>query len=111
MDFRLIYITAAKIEEARRIGRALVEARLAACANIVPGIESIYHWQGDIVEDREIVLLVKTHADLVDAVIGRVKEMHSYTCPCVVALPILAGNPAYLEWLGQETLERAPASS
>lgn len=111
MDLRLIYITVAKIEEARHIGRALVEARLAACANIIPGIESIYHWQGDIVEDREIVLLVKTRADLVDAVIDKVKEMHSYTCPCVVALPILAGNPAYLEWLGQETLERSPASS
>jgi periplasmic divalent cation tolerance protein len=111
MDYRLLYITAAKVEEVRRIGRALVEARLAACANIVPGIESIYRWQGAIVEDREMLLVVKTRAELVDAAIAKVKELHSYTCPCVVALPILAGNPAYLEWLGQETLEAAPASS
>ena len=103
MDFRLLYITAAKIEEARRIGQTLVEARLAACANIIPTIESIYHWQGAVVQDREVLLVVKTRADLVDAVIARVKELHSYTCPCVVALPILDGNPAYLEWLGQET--------
>ncbi len=110
MDFRLLYITAAKVEEARRIGRALVEARLAACANIVPGIESIYHWQGAIVEDREMLLIVKTRAELVDAAIAKVRELHSYTCPCVVALPILAGNADYLEWLGQETLEAAPAA-
>ena len=110
MDFRLLYITTAKVEEARRIGRALVEAQLAACANIVPGIESIYRWQGAIVEDREMLLVVKTRADLVDAVVARVKELHSYMCPCVVALPIVAGNPAYLEWLGQETVQAAPAS-
>ena len=106
MEFRLLYITAAKVEEARRIGKALVEERLAACANIVPGLESIYHWQGEIVEDREILLIVKTRAELVDAAIAKVKELHSYTCPCIVALPILTGNPAYLDWLGQETMER-----
>jgi periplasmic divalent cation tolerance protein len=112
MDFRLLYITAAKIEEARRIAQSLVETRLAACANIVPGLESIYQWQGQVVQDREVLLLVKTRAELVDAVIARVKELHSYTCPCVVALPILAGNPAYLEWLGQETagLAKDPAT-
>lgn len=110
MDFRLLYITVPKVEEARRIGRELVEARLAACANIVPGIESVYRWNGAVVEDREILLVLKTRAELVDAVIGRVKEIHSYTCPCIVALPILAGNPDYLDWLGTETVERASAS-
>lgn len=107
MDFRLLYITAAKVEEARRIGQSLVESGLAACANIVPGIESIYRWQGEVVQDREVLLVVKTRAELVDPAIARVKELHSYTCPCVVALPILTGNPAYLEWLGQETTGRA----
>ena len=107
MDFQLLYITTAKVEEARRIGKALVEERLAACASIVPGLESIYHWQGAIVEDREILLMVKTRTELVDAAIAKVKELHSYTCPCIVALPILTGNPAYLEWLGQETSARA----
>jgi periplasmic divalent cation tolerance protein len=109
MEFRLLYITTAKVEEARRIGRTLVEQRLAACANIVPGLESIYHWQGTVVEDRETLLIVKTRAELVDAAIAKVKELHSYTCPCVVALPILTGNPDYLEWLGSETQESAPA--
>jgi periplasmic divalent cation tolerance protein len=111
MEFRLLYITAARVEEARRIGRALVEERLAACANIVPGMESIYHWQGAVVEDKEVLLVVKTRVELVEAAIGRVKALHSYTCPCVVALPILTGNPAYLEWLGQETREPTPAGS
>lgn len=111
MEFRLLYITAARVEEARRIGRALVEERLAACANIVPGMESIYHWQGAVVEDKEVLLVVKTRVELVEAAIARVKALHSYTCPCVVALPILTGNPAYLEWLGQETREPTPAGS
>ncbi|HEX2116157.1 MAG TPA: divalent-cation tolerance protein CutA [Alphaproteobacteria bacterium] len=111
MEFRLLYITTARVEEARRIGRALVEERLAACANIVTGLESIYHWQGAVVEDKEVLLIVKTRAELVDAVIAKVKTLHSYTCPCVVALPILAGNPAYLEWLGHETRESVSARS
>ena len=103
MDFRFLYITTAKVEEARKIGSALVEARLAACANILSGMESIYWWRGEIVQDRETVLIVKTRAELVDKVIERVKEMHSYACPCIVALPILDGNPAYLSWLEAET--------
>jgi periplasmic divalent cation tolerance protein len=103
MDFRFLYITTSKIEEARKIGSALVEARLAACANILSGMESIYWWRGEIVHDREVVLIVKTRAELVDKVIEQVKELHSYACPCVVALPILDGNPAYLSWLEAET--------
>lgn len=109
MEFRLLYITTAKVEEARRIGKALVDERLAACANIVPAIESIYRWQGAVVEDKEILLILKTRTELVEAAIAKVKELHSYTCPCIVALPILAGNPAYLDWLGQETREPAAA--
>jgi periplasmic divalent cation tolerance protein len=109
MEFRLLYITTAKVEEARRIGTAVVNERLAACANIVPALESIYRWQGAVVEDKEVLLILKTRAELVDAAIAKVKELHSYTCPCIVALPILTGNPAYLEWLGQETREPAAA--
>jgi periplasmic divalent cation tolerance protein len=110
MEFRLLYITTAKVEEARRIGKALVDARLAACANIVPGLESIYRWQGAVVEDKEILLILKTRAELVENAIAKVKELHSYTCPCIVALPILTGNPAYLDWLGAETKEPAAAA-
>lgn len=111
MEFRLLYITVPKVEEARRIGQALVQERLAACANIVPSLESIYWWQGEVVQDREVLLVAKTRAELVEAVIARVKALHSYTCPCVVALPILAGNPAYLDWLGAETAAQPSEAS
>lgn len=76
----------------------------------MPGLESIYRWQGAVVEDKEILLILKTRIELVDAAIARVKELHSYTCPCIVALPILTGNPAYLDWLGEETREPARAA-
>lgn len=99
----MLYITAGSRDEAKKIGRALVEARLAACANVIDGMESVYWWQGKLTEDREAVLIVKTRADLVAAVTDRVKALHSYTVPCVVALPILDGNPDYLDWIGQET--------
>lgn len=110
MEFRLLYITTAKVEEARRIGNALVEERLVACANIMPGLESIYWWQDNVVQDREVLLVVKTRAERVDAAIARIKALHSYTCPCIVALPIVAGNPDYLAWLEAET-RSAEASS
>jgi periplasmic divalent cation tolerance protein len=111
MDLRVLYITASKVEEARKIGTALVESRLAACANIMPGLESIYWWQGQVVQDREVLLVVKTRAELVDDAIAMVKDLHSYTCPCVVALPITAGNPAYLRWLADETAPPRQAAS
>src|ERR687891_550854 len=103
MDLRMLYITASSRDEAKKIGRTLVEERLAACANVIDGMESVYWWQGKLTEDREVVLIAKTRADLVPALSERVKQLHSYTVPCVVALPILAGNPAYLEWLAAET--------
>lgn len=102
-DFVFVYITTGSVEEARTIGRRLVEARLAACANILPGMEAIYRWQGKIESAAEAVLVVKTRAVLVDQLAAQVRELHSYECPCVVALPIVAGNPAYLRWLDQET--------
>ena len=103
MDIRKLYITAGSRDEAKKIGHALVEARLAACANVIDGMESVYWWQGKLTEDREAVLIVKTRADLVAAVTARVKTLHSYTVPCVVALPILDGNPDYLDWVAAET--------
>lgn len=110
MDFRLVYMTASSRDEAKRIGRALVEERLAACANVIDGMESVYWWQGKLTEDREAVLIAKTRADLVPALTERVLALHSYTVPCVVALPLVDGNPAYLAWLGAET-EGQPAPS
>lgn len=101
MDF--IYVTVGSEEEAAAIGRAAVEKRLAACANLLPGIRSIYRWRGAIEEAEEVVLILKTREERVGQLVDLVREMHSYDCPCVVALPIAAGNPDYLQWIGQQT--------
>ena len=101
----MVYMTAADEDEARRIGRALVEEKLAACVNVIPGMRSIYRWRGEVHDDREVVVIAKTREALVEALVARVKELHSYDCPCVVALPIVAGNPDFLAWIEAETAE------
>jgi periplasmic divalent cation tolerance protein len=103
MELRLVYVTTSDREEARRIGRALVEARLAACVNILEGMNSLYWWEGALQEQTETVLIAKTRAELVEALSERVKSLHSDACPCVVALPIAGGNPAFLDWIVAET--------
>lgn len=103
MTFATIYITAASQDEALTIGRAVVEARLAACANVFPGITSVYWWEGSRQEGSEAALILKTRQDLVDQVVAKVKELHSYECPCVVALPIAGGNKEFLDWIAKET--------
>jgi periplasmic divalent cation tolerance protein len=106
MDFLFAYITASGEEEARRIGKVLVEESLAACVNILPGMESWYRWNGKLENSREAVLIAKTRAELRDSLQRRVLELHSYDCPCVVFLPVAGGNPAYLEWLARESREK-----
>ncbi len=103
MSTRFLYVTAATADEARKIGEALVQERLAACANVLGPIESIYWWQGQVRRDSEVVLIAKTRADLVERVVARVKALHSYTVPCVVSLPIEQGNPDFLRWIETET--------
>ncbi len=103
MALRFVYMTMADPEQARRIGRALVEERLAACVNIIPAMQSIYRWQGAIQEDGETVLIAKTTAALVERLAARVCALHTYSVPCVVALPIDGGNPAFLRWIGEES--------
>jgi periplasmic divalent cation tolerance protein len=90
-------------EQARVIGRILVEERLVACVNIIDGMESIYHWNNAICEDHEAILIAKTRDDLLDQVTLKVKSLHSYTCPCIVALPIKGGNEEYLNWIDEMT--------
>ena len=102
MQYCSIYITTGDEAEARKIGRTLVEEKLAACVNFHP-IQSIYRWEGKIEEEREIAVLVKTRAELADRVIERVKELHSYEVPCIVSFPIEKGYPAYLQWIGEST--------
>ncbi len=102
MSTCIVYMTAASAAEARAIGRALVEARLAACVNVIDGMRSIYRWEGEIQEEGETVLIAKTRRANVDALTEKVRELHSYDCPCVVALPIEGGNPAFLDWIEAE---------
>lgn len=99
----LIYMTADDKAEASRIGRALVEEKLAACANVLDGMTSIYRWEGEICEESEAVLIAKTTESLAPALTERVKALHSYDCPCVVTLPIAGGNAAFLNWIAAQT--------
>lgn len=99
----VVYITASDRSQALAIGKTLVTERLAACANVLDAMTSIYHWQGQLCQEGEAVLIVKTRQELVDRIITRVRELHTYDCPCVVSWPIAAGNPAYLDWIGRET--------
>ena len=103
MTTRFLYVTAANADEAKTIGEALVKERLAACANIIGPVASIYWWQGQMQRDSEAVLIAKTRADLVERVVARVKALHSYTVPCVVSLAIEQGNPDFLRWIEAET--------
>jgi periplasmic divalent cation tolerance protein len=100
----MIYVTTSSREEALGIARQLVESRLAACANVLPAATSIYWWRGALQEDSEAVLIVKTRRDLVGEVTAKVKELHSYDCPCVVSFRLEGGNEDYLEWIAKETL-------
>ena len=102
-DSRLIYITTDGVAEAKAIGRALVEARLAACVNILDPMISMYWWDGAVREGRETVLIAKTVAAKVEALTEKVRTLHSYDCPCVVVLPVDGGNPAFLDWIAAET--------
>jgi periplasmic divalent cation tolerance protein len=103
MTSTMIYVTTSSAEEALRIGRDVVAHRLAACANVLPGVTSVYRWQGEVQEEGETVLILKTRSELVEPLTKRVKELHSYDCPCVVALPIAGGNPDFLQWIAEET--------
>jgi len=94
----VVLITAPSAEEAERLGRALLDERLAACVNTAP-VRSAYWWQGRIEEAAEVLLVVKTLDRLVEPLVARVRALHSYTVPEVVALPVLAGNPDYLRWI------------
>ena len=97
------YVTTTDREEALRIGKALVESRMAACVNILENMHAVYWWEGKLQEARECVLLVKSDSARADAIVAKVKELHSYACPCVAIWPITGGNPDYLEWIREES--------
>jgi len=105
-DTLLILCTCPNADSAGRIARVLVEERLAACVNRVPGLTSVYRWQGEIHEDNEVLLLIKTRRELFELLRARIIELHPYDVPEVIALEITAGHAPYLEWLRTETKAR-----
>lgn len=99
----MVYVTAGSSEEALAIAHNIVDERLAACANVIDGVTSVYRWQGETKQDSEASLIIKTRRELTDRVIERILEIHSYECPCIVVLPITDGNPDFLQWIVSET--------
>jgi periplasmic divalent cation tolerance protein len=98
----VVYITVPSSEVGQEIAHALVEANLAACVNILPGLSSIYRWQGTVEEADELLLIAKTRTVLFDQLATTVKRIHPYDVPEVIALPILAGSNEYLAWINEE---------
>lgn len=99
----VVYVTAPNEDEAAAIAKTLVGERLAACVNIVRPIRSVYMWQGKIEDDTEVLMIMKTQASLFERLCRKVKELHSYSVPEVIALPVVSGSDDYLAWLRHVT--------
>ncbi len=99
----VVYTTFPTLVEAERVGKALVERRLAACANILPGMVSHYRWQGQVERGEEVVMLIKTRATLTETVSEAVRQMHSYDTPALVVIPLESVEGNYLGWLLEST--------
>jgi periplasmic divalent cation tolerance protein len=102
MEINMIYITAGSKDEAVMIGKALINARLAACVNIIENMYSMYIWDEILQDANEIILIAKTTKERVPDLIEKVNALHSYKCPCIVSLPVSDGNPAFLKWVADE---------
>jgi len=100
---KLVYVTTANADEAATIAKAVVGERLAACANIIGAMQSVYWWGGEVQQSPESVLLLKTRHGLIAKLTARIKALHSYDCPCVVVLNLEDGNPDFLNWIVNET--------
>jgi periplasmic divalent cation tolerance protein len=103
MEMRLVYITCSGRSEAEAIGKQIVKERLCAAVNIIDNMHSFYWWKGKIEESREAILIAKTTEELVHKLMNRVKELHSYECPCIISLPVEDSIPEFLMWLRSET--------
>ena len=97
--YSLIYITTSGEDESKKIARTLLEERTVACANIVHSMKSFYWWEGEIEEDTESILILKTRSDKFDTLVRRVKDIHSYETPCILEISIQNGSEDYLKWL------------
>lgn len=99
----VVFVTTSSAEEAQKIARILVDEKLFACVNIVSPIQSIFHWHGELSDECEVLLVAKTKGNLFNDIVKRVKQLHSYTVPEVIAIPIVAGSQDYLNWISEET--------
>lgn len=99
----MIFSTASSLDEARRIGQTLVEEGHVACCNIVQSVESIFKWQGKLCVEHEVLMILKTKDDKFDIVEKRIKQLHSYEVPEIIAIPLSEGSKNYLDWVVQET--------
>ena len=102
-DEIVVFITASSEDEAAKIAKALVEAKLAGCVNIVKDIRSIYSWQGKIEDEQEVLMIAKTQKRHFGNLSAKVKELHTYTVPEIIALPVIEGSEDYLTWLKEVT--------
>lgn len=102
--FIVVLVTVGSPNEGDQLSRALVEERLAACVNRIGPVQSVYRWQGQVKQNEEELLVIKTKGELFDRLKQRVQELHSYSVPEIIALPILEGSESYLKWLGDQLL-------
>jgi len=100
-DYILVIITAGSMEEGEKIAGALVEEGLAACCNIIPGIKSVFKWKGEVCKENEVLLMVKSKASIFEKLKERVKKLHSYEVPEIIAFSIKDGLQAYLNWMDE----------
>jgi periplasmic divalent cation tolerance protein len=102
-DSILVLITASSLEEAEKIARSLIQERLAACANILRDVRSVFWWNNAITTEQEVLLMCKSMSAHFPAIVTRVKALHSYQVPEIIALPLIAGSEEYLQWIAEET--------
>lgn len=100
-NYIVTFITTPNVIEARKISKTLVEEKLAACCNIIEKVNSIYFWQNEVVDDFEALIIIKTKRDVFPELVKRVKELHKYTVPEIIAIPIIDGSDSYLNWIDE----------
>ncbi len=103
MSVATVYVTAGSLDEAKLIARTVIGERLAACANILENVISVFNWDGAVKEESEVAMILKTRRDLVTALAARIEQIHSYECPCITAHDIVAGHGGFLGWITSET--------
>jgi periplasmic divalent cation tolerance protein len=111
MKHLFVYITTANRQEAEAISEIIIRERLVACTNIIDGMTALFHWNDAVQKEEEAVLIAKTTVSVFPRLEERVRKIHSYDCPCIIALPIAHGNPGYLDWIDQEVHDNSSSDN